>query len=242
MPTRPVSRSERGDAVTWWSREHVIRVSVRRGARAAALCAVIGIVTLTLTYAARAPLLTWVGGLLVWEDPLRPAGAIVVLAGATPGREIEAARLYGEGLAPRVVLPRSPEAAGAPLLRELGITTKGLYDLRLDVLRALDVADGAIVRLIPTVDSTAEEAEAVVAWAKRNQVASLIVVTSRFHTRRVRLTYDRVAASRGIDVMVHPVDRDGGFEPDTWWRSRTSLRTGLYELQKLLFYQLTYRG
>ena len=46
---------------------------------------------------------------LVTEDRLEPAAAIVVLAGHVPLREMEAARLYHGGWAPRLVLVKVAE-------------------------------------------------------------------------------------------------------------------------------------
>ena len=47
----------------------------------------------------RQTILSQVGALLIVEDPLRQAIAIISLAGQTPFREIEAAQLYRQGWA-----------------------------------------------------------------------------------------------------------------------------------------------
>lgn len=224
----------------WWSREYVVRFSVRRCVRACAVLALGGAIGLVSLYLARAPILGWVGRSLVTEDPVQPANAIVVLVGGTPGREIEGASLYAAGLAPRVVLPRTPESPGVSALLDRHIVVERPDDLRQRILRELGVPDQAIVRLPTRIDSTFEEADAVVAWASREHVRSLLVVTSRFHTKRVRLTYDRAVAGRGIVVRIHAVDIGEAFRPDDWWRSRAGLRTGLFEIQKLTMYRLMY--
>src|SRR5438034_5394469 len=51
-----------------------------------------------------APALRRLGTALVVEDAVKPADAIVVLAGGIPAREAAAAALYRQGLAPRVVV------------------------------------------------------------------------------------------------------------------------------------------
>lgn len=226
--------------VTWWSREYSIRISARRCASAFVLCVVAGTVIVGLLYVGRVSILGWVGRTLVSEDPLQPADAIVVLGGGTPGREMEAAHLYTAGLSSRIVMPREPEGRGVKLLLDRNVLVERPNDLRVRILRELGVPDEAVVRLPAHVDSTFEEAAAVVAWASRHRMASLLIVTSRYHTRRVRWTYDRVAAGRGIAVRVRGADLGEIFTPRDWWRSREGLRTGLFELQKLIAYRVMY--
>jgi uncharacterized SAM-binding protein YcdF (DUF218 family) len=137
------------------------------------------------------------------------------------------------------VLPRTPEGPEVNALLDWHIVVERPDDLRQRILRELGVPDQAIVRLTAQVDSTLEEADAVVAWASREHVRSLLVVTSRFHTRGVRLTYDRAVAGQGIVVRIHAVDTGETFRPDDWWRSRAGLRTFLFEMQKLMLYRLT---
>ena len=224
---------------SWWAREYVVRLSVRRCTRAAAILAAALIAVGGALYLSRAPILGWVGRALVTEDPLQPAGAIVVLGGGTPGREIEGAALYAAGLSRRVVLPHVPEGPEVRVLLERHISAERVNELRQRVLRESGVPDEAVVRLPQFVDSTFEEASAVVAWASRERVTSLLVVTSRFHTRRVRLTYGRAVAGRGISVRIRAVDIGETFRPEDWWRSRAGLRVGLFELQKLMLYYLS---
>ena len=52
---------------------------------------------------ASGPILRGFAAFLIVEDPLEHAAAIVPLGGQTPFREMEAAKLYGAGLAPQVV-------------------------------------------------------------------------------------------------------------------------------------------
>jgi hypothetical protein len=49
-------------------------------------------------------LMPQMGSCLVLEHELREAGAIVLLLGSTPERELEVADLYRQGLAPQVIM------------------------------------------------------------------------------------------------------------------------------------------
>ena len=95
---------------------------------------------------------------LVVEDELGPAGAIVVLGGGPPHREVGAAELYGRGLARRVVLVRSYWSQQAnDRLRTLGVGTPDDGHLRRQLLRALGVPDSAIEMPVGLARATEDE-------------------------------------------------------------------------------------
>ncbi len=223
----------------WWRREFTIRVTPHRCVRAA-FGILIGMLLLsTMLYAFRGPVLTAVGRRLVNEDPLQPSDAIVVLAGRTPEREIYAAELYGAGLAPIVVVTEGADDAGPALLHARGVAFEPEIERRRRVLRALGVADAALMTLAPPVDSTEAEAEVVKRWIVNSGVRSVIIVTSPYHTSRVKLVYRRVLAGHPVQLRVHgsPIE---AYRPETWWRSRSTLKDGLIEWQKQVFYRLWY--
>ena len=114
------------------------------------------------------------------------------------------------------------------------------YALRLRILKELGVPDEALVRLQPVVESTVAEAQEVANWAGSHGIRSLLVVTSAFHTSRVKYTYRRVLRRRDIQVRVRAARVGDVFRPDGWWESRAGLTTGLIEWQKQLFYRLAY--
>jgi hypothetical protein len=57
------------------------------------------------------------------------------------------------------------------------------------------------------------------------------------HTARSRLTFIRAARDQSLQIIVRPSD-DARFQSGSWWRSRATLRDGLLEWQKLLYYRL----
>jgi uncharacterized SAM-binding protein YcdF (DUF218 family) len=68
---------------------------------------------------------------------------------------------------------------------------------------------------------------------------SLIVVTSRAHSRRARLML-RQALRPAVEVAVYPSPYDF-FPTARWWRLRTAAKTVLSEYQKLANYWLNRR-
>ena len=191
------------------------------------------------TYLARERVLTWVGRQLVYDDPLEKADAAVVLGGGGPARDVEAADLHLAGYAPLVVLTRPPESGALSELQRRGVTMESSIDMRLRILRELGVPASAVTVLNEIVMSTAQEAALLAQWAQSRELQSLTVVTAWFHTGRARFIFEHEFRETGITVRIRAA-RLKGFEPDSWWLSRQTLREGLFELQKLLFYRLRY--
>ena len=208
--------------------------------RTAVLSVVVSIVLAGGMYAARAPMLRWMGKQLVHADPLMPSDAIAVLAGGTPGREIEAADLYNAGYAPEIVLTVEPESPTLDVLRRRGIAVKSALEQRLWYLEQLRVPRSRVTVLDgEAVMSTIQEASLIERWARQRRIRSLIVVTSAFHSARARYTLERAFRSGAVVVRLRPASMNP-FDPDTWWQNRATLRTGFFEWQRLLLYRLRY--
>jgi uncharacterized SAM-binding protein YcdF (DUF218 family) len=204
----------------------------RRRARALAWIAA-AVALLALVAAARAPLLRAVAGALVVEDPLEPAAAIVALGGQVPFRPMEAAELYRGGWAPRVVLVPGARLEEHLALRELGIALPESWEVARDVLHRLGVPAAAIVVADGRAEGTLEEL-ALAARAVGPAERPVILVTSRIHTRRVRLTWDHVTGGRPRGLV--RVARGDPFEPERWWQDRQSALAVVREYLGLLNY------
>jgi hypothetical protein len=62
---------------------------------------------------------------------------------------------------------------------------------------------------------------------------SAIVVTEADHSRRVRRVMRRSFAGQTTRVAVRTA-RYSVFDPEAWWHTRSGLRTGIVEIQKLV--------
>jgi uncharacterized SAM-binding protein YcdF (DUF218 family) len=156
-----------------------------------------------------------IGRWLVVEDPLVRARAIVVLSGAMPLRAIEAAKLYREGSAPEVWLTHSMEPGKT--LQEMGVPFFGedYYD-KLVLIHGGVPLEGIHV-LEPSIVNTADEIKVVAATLARAKGEGVILVTTKVHTRRVRLLWHRLAPGQGW-AIVRAASSDP-FDPRHWWRT-----------------------
>jgi uncharacterized SAM-binding protein YcdF (DUF218 family) len=193
------------------------------------------VVAVLLVWLAAGPLLRGAGTFLVADQAPRRADAIVVLSGSVPDRILEAVDLYKAGFAPSIVLCREPENAGFRALRERGASLPRIYELNVSVARQLGVPDSAITVLERAAGSTFSEARIVLRYLQQHGAKSMLLVTSKYHTRRAGAIYRHLAGDR-IEIFTRPARTDG-FDPDHWWHDRMSIRRVLIEYQKLaLFY------
>ena len=158
-----------------------------------------------------------VGRWLVVEDPVGRTRAIAVLSGRMPVRALEAAKLYRQGYAPEVWLTHSSEPGES--LKDLGIPYEGeeVYNAR--VLIHEGVPPGAIHVLEPPIVNTADEIRAISGALDREKDRSVILVTSKPHTRRARLLWRKLAPAE-CRAMVRAASEDP-FDPRHWWRNST---------------------
>jgi uncharacterized SAM-binding protein YcdF (DUF218 family) len=174
-------------------------------------------------YVARHPILRFAGEAWVVDEPAAHAGAIVVLGDDNfyADRATHAAELYRQGVAPEVV------ASGRRLRPNAGVSELVEHDL---IERG--VPKEKIMKFAHDADSTREEAEALAKLAEDQRWKSVVIVTSNFHTRRVRYVFTRVFPA-GISVSVASA-RDGDFDPERWWEKRKSIKLFTHEVAGLL--------
>jgi uncharacterized SAM-binding protein YcdF (DUF218 family) len=181
------------------------------------------------------------GRYLVYDDPLSTSDAIVVLAGTHAERWLEAVDLYREGWAPRIVLSQGQVEGAEMLLRKQGVRFPNLAELARDAMLQMKVPESAVVILPDVLDNTAQEAEAVHRRAAADHWRQIIIVTSKYHTRRTKFAFEREFRGAGVSVLVRGTRYDP-FEPDGWWTRRPDFRSVTSELQKLLAYRLGLGG
>jgi uncharacterized SAM-binding protein YcdF (DUF218 family) len=181
-----------------------------------------------LAVAGHGALLHWMAAFLIAEDPLEPAAAIVVLAGGFPIRELEAAELYRAGAAPRIVLvPERQNDEPARQARGLPTTSQ----LRQELLARRGVPPAAILILEDEASTTLDELQ-IVARAIPFDDTPVVLVTSKYHARRVGLVWSHIAGGRSRGI-VRTARRDP-FSLDDWWRDPRSTRAVIREYVGLL--------
>jgi uncharacterized SAM-binding protein YcdF (DUF218 family) len=161
----------------------------------APLLAVAASVALALLF--RVPVLRAVGHILIHETALQPSVAIVPLDGGVPYREQEAARLYHAGWAPLVLLVSGSSSEDRQnILVDAGVPPE-----------AIRIAEGEIEGTLGELSMAAQ------VLAPDN--ASVLFVTSPYHTQRVWATWQYV--TRGHSPAVVRAATQDKYDPDRWW-------------------------
>ncbi len=155
-----------------------------------------------------------VGRWLVVEDPLVHSDAIVVLSGRLPERALEAARLYNAGYADQVWV--SPPPSPAEELRAMRISYVGedFYNEKVLIVKGVP-ADSIRILDQPDVNTEAEVRQ-IASTLRSSQLHSVIIVTSKPHTRRVRVIWRKLIGS-DPRMLVHYSD-DDTYDGAHWWR------------------------
>jgi uncharacterized SAM-binding protein YcdF (DUF218 family) len=170
------------------------------------------------------------GKWLVIDEPLEKADAILVLSGGLPGRALEAARVYKQGYAQKVWLTYSAEPGATLAEYRVDYTGEEIYDKRL--LMQQGVPESAIRVLAAPIVNTADEVRAAGMALQQEPLHKIILVTSKVHTRRVRVIWKRLAAKDGTAIL-HGVS-DDEFDPGHWWKSTKDMLDVVREVLGLL--------
>ena len=180
----------------------------------------------------RSEILSASGSYLIHESDLRTSDAIVVLGGNSLDRGLHAYSLYQQKYAPKIVctggnVPSVLSAIGEPLFES-------------EVSRRLILAEGvdssAVVALSAST-STFEEAIEIKEYVERNGLKSLIVVSSKFHTKRVSQVFDNAFEGSGITILYSGAP-SSSYDEALWWKSESGMIMVNNEYMKLLYYFL----
>jgi hypothetical protein len=177
--------------------------------------------------------LKWGSRILVKQDPLPShVECAVVLQGSLNG---EKARLAGaitllqEGIANEVLVS----------IPEKGFWGQDIQPVALNYLKT-KFGEQIATHIVfcqsgSNVDSTEREAEVLLGCIREHGWRHITVVTSDYHTRRAGIIWRRVIRKQPqpINVWLHAV-ADPEFHENRWWAERTSAKTWVLELMKLI--------
>jgi uncharacterized SAM-binding protein YcdF (DUF218 family) len=119
----------------------------------------------------------------------------------------------------------------------MGIRFPSDAELARDAMLQLKVPAAAVETLPGSLDNTADEAAAVHALATARHWSRVIVVTSKYHTRRARFAFVREFKRSNVQILIRASRYDTS-TPERWWTKRADIRYVPSELEKLLAYKL----
>jgi hypothetical protein len=169
--------------------------------------------------------------LVLSYQPVQSADIIVVGVSADGAGTLEAADLVRNGVSTRVaVFADPPDAIDREFLRR-GIPYEDAAAVSTRQLRSLGIDN--IEQIARNVAGSEEEGEVLPAWCDQHQFRSVVVVTTRDHSRRLHRVLYRSMKGHHTRVTVRSA-RYSSFDPDRWWETRGGIRAEIIELEKLL--------
>ena len=127
-------------------------------------------------------------------------------------------RLYREAWAPEVWLTHAEPTAEDVAFAGIGLDQPGEHEISRLVLLKLGVPPEAIRLLPEAVANTAGEVRVAAGYMAPG--STVIIVTSKAHARRVRITWNAVAPTRAAVVRYAWED---SFDASHWWRTSTDV-------------------
>ena len=196
-----------------------------------------GLATATATLLTYLFLLPATGRFLVQDSPAVQADAIVVLSTGVEyyPRLIQAAALVRAGRAPRVVINGNRKTPVLRRLEAMGFEPAAPWDEdHKRILELLGVARNRVVSIsAEDAYDTISEARAVAAALRNTPIHRVLLVTSKYHTRRACLIWRR---ELGKKIEVSPVAAaEDPYDPDAWWHHGRQVRWVLAEYGGWLF-------
>ena len=177
---------------------------------------------------------------LIVEKPLGHADAMIVLSGAAVYKERtrKAAELYKQGVAPRIFITDDGDRAGWSQSER---TNLPFVELEQRELIANGVMPDAIAVLPGQVFGTDREAKAFADEISARPVSSVVIVTSAYHSRRALRTFEKILASKNIEIgIAHAPTGEQTPNPNYWWLVPRGWQVVAWEYVKSAVYYAYY--
>ncbi len=192
------------------------------------------IIAITLIILFRFSILRGVGYFLIREDSPVKVDAAFILSGDSPERSQKASELHKLGYFDQVY------ALGSQVNEVLEAVGIYMTDAELTQQILLDYGvDSSAIRLLPRGTSTYEESEEILGYAQTQGFDRIMVISSKFHTRRIKNIFNRKFQKAGIETFVIGSDPDD-YDVDRWWDNEKSFIFVNNEYLKTVYYWLKY--
>jgi uncharacterized SAM-binding protein YcdF (DUF218 family) len=186
-------------------------------------------------------ILRQLGRFLVFEQEPEKADVIVVLNGRDTERALAAVDLYNNGYAHLIVMAQGSKQPGCDeFWKRVGKhwNSKVFFQRAIE---AMGVPENSFRRIGDGITSTYDEANVTKDFLVRNGFKSILLVTSKWHSKRAHVTFESVLKkNQDISITTHASKYDT-FNPDTWWKSENHAELVFEEYVRLLYYIVTFR-
>lgn len=196
---------------------------------------IIGIVVIQLI-AYHHYILTALGKYLICEHTLQQADVIAIAANWDEAivRARGGVDLYKKGLAKAIFVPRMERMEGLEEIKKYDIDIPENRDLLVIILEGLGVPLAVIGTSSQEVSNTWDEAKEVRSYIEKCGYNSVLLVTSKYHSRRAYLIFKD--ALKGKATVISVPSPYGSYTPEGWWKREKDRKRVIMEYQKILYH------
>ena len=182
-----------------------------------------------------------IGHFLIYEQHPQKADVIVVLNGRDTERALAAVDLYNKGFANLIVLARGSQQPGCDeFWKRVGKDWNSKIFFQ-RAIEAMGVPQNAFKLIGDGVTSTYDEAKITREFVRENGYKSILLVTSKWHSKRAYLVFKSIFKnSDSIKIVIHP-SRYDTFDPSVWWKNEAIREVVFGEYVRLAYYICTFR-
>jgi len=180
------------------------------------------------------------GYFLIYEQSPQKADLIVVLNGRDTERSLASVDLYNQGYANLIIMARLVKQPGSEeFWKRVGNNFNEKIFFQ-KAIEAMGIPEYAFKLIGNGVASTYDEAMSTKDYLQKNGHKSILLVTSKWHSKRAYLAFRSVLKNDGIKIVIQPSKYDA-FRPDAWWKNRNDAELVFDEYVRLIYYILTSR-
>lgn len=174
------------------------------------------------------------GSWLVKNSVPAHADAMILLMGSYPERVLEAAELFKEGAADKLIIVYESMSA-YQMLSSRGVKVVRTTEEARDAAITLGIPADSIIILPGDARSTLDEALVIRNYLIKNPtVETLILVSSPPHMRRASMIFSTAMKKAAIPVYIGTSpSRYSGFDGKNWWKSKEDIQAVVSELVKI---------
>lgn len=190
--------------------------------------------TLILVFLLRNPILKSFAHFLIVEDEIEYVEYAFVLSGQALERGTKAADLLNARKVGKIF------CTGANQPPDLAVYESDLLEsdlTKMQILKAIE--DSSKVQLLPIGTSTFEEAQAILDFCQKNEINEILIITSKFHTRRAKRVFHKQFKNQGIKLYFSGA-KSMIYDEMEWWKNEYGLIALNNEYVKLFYYFVKY--
>jgi len=187
-----------------------------------------------IAYLFRMPLMVSAAEYLIKSDELENVEVAFVLGGSSMDRGKEAARIYQDGWIPQLV----STGENIPSVLEI----KGIMESEAELTKQQMVSAGvhpSVCIILNRGTSTKEEAEAILEYCERHGHTKIMIISNKFHLRRIHRVFRPMFKEKGIEMILHGA-ASSRYDELKWWESEEGLIATNNEYMKLCYYWYKY--